>query len=226
MIYEPETIRVMNAVLEEGDSVLIAGAHRGYFAEHCLNLGCKVYAFEPEATNFSILKSKVEGRNVELFNVALGDRKASAILYVNTDNDGGHALWDISLNKDNIKSKEDHILQNTIVETIDSLFPSGIDRLKLILLDAEGSELSILKGAINTIVDSDIEYIICEINEFALRNANASQKTLRSYLSMYGFQSYIMKEDEVAKAGDTNVVAKVNDKNVVFNMLFSRAGAI
>src|SRR5690606_10064538 len=100
MIYEPETIRVMNAVLEEGDSVLIAGAHQGYFAEHCLNLGCKVYAFEPEVTNFSILESKVKGRNVELFNVALGDRKASAILYVNTDNDGGHALWDISLNKD------------------------------------------------------------------------------------------------------------------------------
>lgn len=227
--YEPETVRIFNEVLKEGDSVIIAGAHQGYFVEYCAKLGCRVYGFEPEENNFKILEERVSKYpNVHIQNVALGDREVTAKLYYNSDNDGGHALWDVSLNTLNVKSKEAPIIQNVKVTTIDTIFPEGIDRLKLVLLDAEGSEHSILKGAINTIIDSEVPYIICEINDFALKHANTSQMLLRSYLSVYGYDAYMMNENKVVDVlkKDVKAVIPNTDTSIVFNMLFSRRGKI
>ena len=230
--YEPETIRIFDAVLKEGDSVIIAGAHQGYFVSHLSRLvrnNGKVYAFEPEPKNFGILSETVKGfDNVEVFNFALGDKKATAKFYVNSDNDGGHALWDVSTHPSNDKTRANPQVLNVEVNTVDDLFPDGIPNLKLMMLDAEGAEPSIIKGAINTIVDSDCPYIITEINNGALKQCNTSQENLRSYLSIYGFKGFMMNVDEVIEVGANSVeaVVKDTDQEVVFNMLFSRQGKV
>ena len=230
--YEPETTRIFDAVLKEGDSVIIAGAHQGYFVSYMANLVGKsgrVFAFEPEPKNFGILSETVKGLdNVEIFNFAIGDKKAKANFYVNSDNDGGHALWDVSTHPSNEKTRANPQVLSIEVNTVDELYPDGIPNLKLMMLDAEGAEPAIIKGAINTIVDSECPYIIAEINNGALKQCNTSQGTLRSYLSMYGFKGYMMNVDEVIEVGDNSVkaVVKDTDQEVVFNMLFSRRGKI
>ena len=232
IIYEPETLRVFDAVLNEGDSVIVAGAHQGFFVSYISNLigkTGKVYGFEPETKNFGILKEKVGHlENVEIFNLALGDREASAKFYFNSDNNGGHALWDVSQNKDNIKTQANVVVEKVEVKTLDGLFPDGIENLKLIMLDAEGSEHSILRGAINTIIDSEVPFIICEINDFALDKCGTSQMNLRGYLSVYGFTPYAMNDEKVVDVEKGKVTAFMPDlKNeVVFNMLFSRRGKV
>lgn len=231
-IYEPETLRVFDAVLKEGDSVIVAGAHQGFFVSYISKLvgkTGKVYGFEPETKNFQLLKEKVgDLENVEIFNIALGDREANAKLYFNSDNDGGHALWDVSQNKENVKTKENFVVEKVEVKTLDGLFPNGVENLKLIMLDAEGSEHSILKGGINTIIDSEVPFIICEINDFALDRCGTSQMTLRSYLSVYGFTPYAMNEEKVVDVHKDKVKAFTPDlkQEVVFNMLFSRRGKV
>jgi FkbM family methyltransferase len=230
--YEPETLRIFDAVLKEGDSVIIAGAHQGFFVLYLAALvgkTGKVYAFEPEKKNFEILSEKVKGiENVEINNFALGEREASAKFYFNSDNDGGHALWDVAINPNNVKSQANPTIENVEVKTIDSLFPDGIENLKLLMLDAEGSEHSIIKGGINTIADSETPYIICEINNFAMNRCMTSQLSLRSYLSMYGYKPYVMNEKEVIDVGKDEVKAFIPDteQEVVFNMLFSRNGKV
>jgi FkbM family methyltransferase len=230
--YEPETTRIFDAVLKEGDSVIIAGAHQGYFVSYMANLVGKtgrVFAFEPEPNNFGILSETVKGLdNVEIFNFAIGDKKAKANFYVNSDNDGGHALWDVSTHPSNEKTRANPQVLSVEVNTIDELYPDGIPNLKLMMLDAEGAEPAIIKGAINTIVDSECPYIITEINNGAMKQCNTSQGTLRSYLSMYGFKGYMMNVDEVIEVGDNSVkaVVKDTDQEVVFNMLFSRRGKV
>lgn len=230
--YEPETLRIFDAVLKEGDSVIIAGAHQGFFVLYLAALvgkTGKVYAFEPEKKNFEILSEKVKGiENVEINNFALGEREASAKFYFNFDNDGGHALWDVAINPNNVKSQANPTIENVEVKTIDSLFPDGIENLKLLMLDAEGSEHSIIKGGINTIADSETPYIICEINNFAMNRCMTSQLSLRSYLSMYGYKPYVMNEKEVIDVGKDEVKAFIPDteQEVVFNMLFSRNGKV
>lgn len=230
--YEPETTRVFDRILKDGDRVIICGAHQGYFVEYCSKLvkSGRVFGFEAEPENFSLLLSKCgKLENVELFNFALGDREATAKLYINSDNDGGHALWDPSENPSNIKTKENPKVVPVEVKTIDSLFDGkDLSKLKLLMLDAEGSEHSIIKGGINTIVDAEVPYIICEINNFALRKCNTSQVSLRNYLSMYGFTGYVMNEEKVVDIGKDEVKAFVPgmESEVVFNMLFSRRGKI
>jgi FkbM family methyltransferase len=231
-IYEPETLRVFDAVLKEGDSVIVAGAHQGFFVSYISKLvgkTGKVYGFEPETKNFQLLKEKVgDLENVEIFNIALGDREANAKLYFNSDNDGGHALWDVSQNKENVKTKENFVVEKVEVKTLDGLFPNGVENLKLIMLDAEGSEHSILKGGINTIIDSEVPFIICEINDLALDRCGTSQMNLRSYLSVYGFTPYAMNEEKVVDVHKDKVKAFTPDlkQEVVFNMLFSRRGKV
>ncbi len=232
--YEPETVRIFNEVLKDGDQVIIAGAHQGGFAYHCSKLvgeKGKVLAFEPEPENNKILSKTVEGlNNVEVFPFALGDRNLEEVaFYINSDNDGGHALWDVSQHPFNVKTKQDKQVIKVKIKTIDDLFADrDMSSLKLLMLDAEGSEHCILKGAINTIVDNDVPYVICEIgNEVAMTGCQTSEMALRNYMSVYGFSEYLMLPDKVKKINKSPIVKKdSNDKGYTFNMFFSRRGEV
>jgi FkbM family methyltransferase len=232
--YEPETIRIFNAVLKEGDQVIVCGAHQGYFVSICsqrVGATGRVFGFEPEPGNFSLLKAKCGGlENVELFNFALGDREVTAKLYVNSDNDGGHALWNPADNPSNVKTKENPQIHSVEVKTIDGVFDGkDLSKLKLLMLDAEGSEHSIIKGGINAIVDNEVPFIITEINNYALSKCQTSQMSLRAYLSMYGFTGYVMNEDKVIDINPREEVKAFipnTEQEVVFNILFSRRGRV
>lgn len=224
--YEPETTRIFDEVLKEGDKVIIAGAHQGYFVTYCSKLvgqSGKVYGFEPEKKNYAILKEKVKDlANVEVFQVALGDKEVTAKLFFNSDNDGGHSLWDCSDHPLNVLTKANPLVQPCEVKMIDKFFEDkDLTGLKLCMFDAEGSEHSILRGGINTITDYDVPYIICEISP-ALEACLSSQMSLRGFLSMYGYKAYMMEGKLVEPQKPVRVFATEDGNEVVFNMLFKR----
>jgi FkbM family methyltransferase len=229
--YEPETVRVFNAVLKEGDYAIICGAHQGYFASVCSALvgkTGKVFAFEPDPKNFTYLKETCGGMgNVELFNFALGDRKTKAKFYINADNDGGHALWDISLNPFNVETKKKRETMDVDVNTIDDLFVGrDMSRLKLLMLDAEGSEHAIIRGGMEIITNNDVPYIVCEINHEALRHCGTSQMELRDAMAVNGYKAYWMEADKATDIGSDEWIVLSDKTPVVFNILFSRCGAV
>jgi FkbM family methyltransferase len=229
--YEPETVRVFNAVLKEGDKCIIAGAHQGYFATVCARLvgqTGKVFAFEPEPKNFAMLSEACKGLdNVELFKCALGNRKANATFFVNSDNDGGHALWDVSQNPYNVETIRDGIKIKVEVNTLDDLFADrDMTGLKLLMLDAEGSEQAIIMGGIDVITDNDVPFIICEINNEALVSCGTSQMILRDCMTVQGYRAYWMKEDGLEDIGKDEWSVKLKDEPIVFNVLFSNRGEV
>lgn len=231
--YEPETRRIMGVVLKEGDSFLIAGAHQGGLAMYAASLvgpKGKVYAFEPESGNYEILKKMVEPfKNVKTYNFALGDREREAMLFLNGDNSGGHALFNVALHASNVKTRKNPLTTKVQVKTLDDVLSDvDLSSLKLILLDAEGAEHSIIKGGINTIVDYDIPYIICEINDFAMNQCNTCQTSLRAYMDMYGYRCYAIADDKCVdtKTGTDIECATTEGQAVVFNVLFSRKGKV
>jgi hypothetical protein len=67
------------------------------------------------------------------------------------------------------------------------------------LFDVEGAEHSLLKGAINTIVDNQVPYIVTEINNGALKMCLTSQMALRSYMSIYGYEVYFLNTESADK---------------------------
>jgi FkbM family methyltransferase len=230
--HEPGTVRIFNAVLTAGDCSIIAGAHRGFFASVMAALvgpKGKVFAFEPEPENYkALVETTKDFGNVETFNFALGNKETTAPFYVNSDNDGGHALWDVALHPNNEKTREQRTVLTIEVKTIDGLLGErDLSRLKLLILDAEGAEHAILKGAMNTIVDNDVPYVICEVNAGAMEHCNTSQMGLRGFMSLYGYKGYLILEDRVSEIANTPLVVNGADESgYVFNMLFSRVGKV
>lgn len=229
-IYEPETQALMKKVLKEGDNFVIAGAHRGVLSSVAASLvGPKGHGFlfEPESENYQILTETMKCfSNIKIFNHALGDRECEAKFFINDDNNGGHALWDVSLNLYNLKSQKNRRVKNVRVRKLDNVLEEeGIESLKLILFDMEGAEHSALKGSINTIVDLDVPYIISEINGLGLRNCGTTQILLRSFMKAYGYREYGMDGKKTDVSIDKELFAyNEKDGEVVFNILFSRNG--
>ena len=230
--YEIETRQIMAKVLKEGDSFLIAGAHQGGLSAYAAALvgpTGTVYGFEPEKDNYSILTETVKPfGNVKTYPYALGDRDSEAALFINKDNSGGHSLFDVGKHPDNVKTRENPSFEMVAVKTVDSfLEDEDLSRLKLILFDMEGAELSALRGAINTIVDNEVPYIITEINDFALQQCNSTQMSLRGFMDMYGYECFVITSEGCKDTNKkTMITCEADGKPVVFNVLFSRKGKV
>lgn len=102
------------------------GNHSKFFTEV---MGAEVWSFEPEPSNFRILKKNHKDNN---FNVGLSDEKGKAGIEQNPTNMGASEITE----GDSVK-----------LETLDSynLEPD------LIKIDVEGMESKVIKGAIETI---------------------------------------------------------------------------
>ena len=135
---------------EPSGTVLDIGAKYGEFAVLCsLNPGTKkVFSFEPLPSNFKKMKELVEanGNRVVPVGVALGDQPGEIEAGVDRDRRGkmlsmfgpGHGL-------------------RIEVRTLDSY---GFEDVGLMKIDVEGFEMSVLRGALNTIRESHPRIVI------------------------------------------------------------------
>jgi len=145
-ILEKETTGYFLKNVSEGDMVLDIGANIGYytliFAKLVGEKG-KVFAFEPDPSNFEILKKNVTTnnfQNVILENVAVTNSTGTTELYLSTKDMGHHRIY---------KSK--HMSKNHVsVKTIrlDDYLNSNsfLEKISFVKLDVEGSEFGSLKG--------------------------------------------------------------------------------
>ena len=202
-LYESETSQFVERVLKEGDCFVDIGAHIGYFsllAAKIVGDHGTVFSFEPEKKNYDHLKQNIAMNgltNIKTFNIALSSEKKEGKLFVNSDNDGGHALWDVSKHPFNKNSRHAHVKQAVTVATLDSIIQSeSIDRIHLIKIDTEGTEHNILQGSLNTIKRCKVPYIICEINRFGLEQMGTDENRFREFMKDLGYESYLIREKE------------------------------
>jgi FkbM family methyltransferase len=126
----------------KGDVVVDIGAHYGFYTLNASRLvGSKgmVLSFEPHPDNYRGLLMNMrlnDVKNVKTFNTALGDFDGRAKLYVQSHS-GGHSIFFRSGNHISVElAKLDTFMERLALERVD-----------LIKIDAEGAELSILRGA-------------------------------------------------------------------------------
>jgi len=131
----------IKASVKEGDTVIDVGAYIGYYTILMSDLvgpTGRVYAFEPDPDNFSVLEENVGDReNVNLVNSAVSDYEGLGTLYRSKVNKGDHRLY---------PSYEGQSYRDVDVTTLDyymlgRLYPSFIK------IDAQGAEGAVLKGA-------------------------------------------------------------------------------
>lgn len=148
--YEAEDESMAYRLIQNGNTVLDVGAHIGWYA---INFAkrfpqSKIYSFEPIGITFEFLKRNIERNsteNIAIFNYGCSNKKEEKPLYYFK---GGSALASIE-NLINHKGAQKIKCAFKPIDMIcHELQISSVDFIKC---DAEGSELFILQGGVNTI---------------------------------------------------------------------------
>jgi FkbM family methyltransferase len=144
--FEPiETGRVTK-LLQQTDLFVNVGANVGYYVCLARQLGKRVIAVEPLEQNVQLLQRNVlanEWNDVEILPVGLGDRTSLLRLY-----GGGTAASFVP----GWAGAQSGYFQIVPVTTLDAILSGRFDGERiLILIDVEGFELQVLKGALQQI---------------------------------------------------------------------------
>lgn len=224
-LYEAETSNFIGSLLQPGDTFIDIGAHVGYFsmlASALVGPTGTVYAFEPDATNYAHLLEHIEvneALHVRPMHLAVGAKPAIAEFFVNQDNDGGHALWEVGRHPFNERSRQAPVTRKVCVTSLDHLFATtDLSRLRAIKMDAEGAEFAILVGARGLLARHRVPFVIAEVNRFGLESMGASERLLRGFMSDLGYETYLFQPGQafVQKLAPTDIP----ETNYVFNVLF------
>lgn len=224
-LYEPETTQFLVSVLRPGDAFVDVGTHVGYFstlAAAVVGPGGKVVSFEPEAENFTRLLDNLRLNSfahVEPVNMAVGEAEGEAEFFVNADNDGGHALWDVGLHAFNRLSREAPRAHRVKVTSLDAFLGArDLPPIRALKIDAEGAEQQVLRGAEALLRDRPIPFVVCEVNRFGLARMGASEAGLRAYMAGLGYETWVFLpgESSLVKLEPEHTV----ETDFVFNLLF------
>lgn len=196
-LYEPETVWALASILKPGDTFVDVGAHVGYFsliAAALVGPMGRVIAFEPNESNFEYLVQNAALNKCRIMThcEAVGNRKGSAEMWVNLDNDGGHAFWDVGEHPFNVKSKETPTKKLTRLIALDDIADL---RPNLIKVDVEGCEFNVMQGATQTLRANPDCAVICEINRYALGMMGATEAGLRTLMEKgHGYQCWFLEQ--------------------------------
>lgn len=150
--YEKENIQFLKTTIQPGNIIIDIGAHLGLMSAICAQLtGNKgsIYAFEPTPLTFEILKKVIRMNGaqniIQPVNKAVSNFTGELDFFVD-DNDGSNANSLVSRNDKNRNARK------TKVVTLDDFIrEKELKKLDLVKIDAEGSELDVLRGAVNSI---------------------------------------------------------------------------
>ena len=174
--HEPETPYL--ADLLSGDAVCLhVGASDGRHSYVMTQVAPKarIYAFEPSAFAFAVLKTGIAwhrmGKQVTAIHAAVGDKPGELLLVTPKKRSGrmGRAYAYIAETMPNGPARPDledagMEVQPTPVVTLDGFCAEhGVTHVDFIRMDIEGAELMALKGAL-TILDRDRPHILLEIH--------------------------------------------------------------
>ena len=163
-------VDTINERVHEGDTVVDVGACAGYYTRllsQRVGPSGKVYAFEPNPTNFKLLAGNTEGlENVILVNRAVSDKAGTGTLSLSTTNSGDHRLYDAGEGRETIEVD---------VVTLDEYFGTfgTLQSIDFIKIDAQGAEGAVFAGARNLIAASPtmvavVEYAPKMMKEFGI----------------------------------------------------------
>jgi FkbM family methyltransferase len=132
------------------------GTHSTYFATQFE----EVMSFEPNQRIRKLLEWNCEPySNITVFPHALSDQRGFGYLFISDTNNQGSARIDVSHKKSDLVDQDEGLVE---LVTLDSVVPEK-RTVSLIKIDVEGSELKVLRGALNCI-ERDHPVIMFEQN--------------------------------------------------------------
>lgn len=182
--YEPFESDVISSLLKPGDITLDIGAHFGYYTLlFSLLTGPKgrVFAFEPDPTNFSILRKHVNSyqlNNVELEQKAVANKTTTLKLYRSTQNPGDHRIYDSIDGRQAIQVE---------AVALDDYFRNYTGRIDFIKMDIQGAEPGAIEGMSTLLQNNKSLYLATEFWPFGIKAFGVDPPQYLRTLLNYGF---------------------------------------
>lgn len=218
-VHEPFETELVKKEIRDGDVVLDIGANIGYYTLIFAKLvGEKgnVFAFEPDPTNFALLKKNVEingYQNVILVQKAVSNKTEKTRLYLSEDNKADHKIYDAHDGRQSIE-----------IEAIrlDDYFKDYDGRIDFIKMDIEGAEASALQGALNLLKKNKNVKLVTEFWPSALKKSGAEPGEYLNLLIELGFSLYHLNEKEkkiepidASESLKTHIIEQKNAANLL-----------
>lgn len=185
--YEYRKVQFFENILQEGMTFLDIGANRGYYtllAAKLMNDTGNILAFEPNPYNYYWLNKAVEANtytSIKTFALALSDKNGEESMFLNDNRSGNCSL----INKKGENCKR----MDVKARTLDSIFGEmKIKNIDMIKIDVEGAELSVLKGAQQTLSEIRDLMLLIEVH------SNVNKNHLHSFLEKCGFSTIWNRE--------------------------------
>lgn len=194
-IWLTKTYTPRGSEIKEDNIILDVGAHIGLFSLLAAKaaLKGKVYAFEPSADNFLLLKENIELNkinNVVLIDKAVAQKSGTREFALSPDDPAGHALPYEETNRRKVSipvaSLDDFIKEN------------NVDRIDFLKMDCEGAEYEIFFDCSDEILKK-INKISMEYHDV---DAERTVEHIKNFLEKRGFDVF------VKTVGDNMLYAK------------------
>jgi FkbM family methyltransferase len=218
-IYEPLETEVVGREVSAGDVVVDIGAHIGYYTLMLARIvgPCgKVYAFEPDPENFTLLQRNVKEngyRNVVLLQKAVSDRNGSATLYLSEDNSGDHRLYD---------SHDDRRVVQVETTTLDWVFRDYGGPIGFVKMDIQGAECAALNGMTGLLAANRVTKIMSEFWPAGLRACGFDPEKYAGLLADRGFRIFDLNGErrQVVPASLPHMLRELNSGARTYTNLF------
>jgi len=191
--------QLLRRILFEGAVVVDAGANIGVysrFLSRCVGPTGFVHSFEPSPENFRRLQSATRKlSNVRLCRAAVGERSGVTKLYVSDKLNVDHRTY--------LAEGDSRATVDIDIIALDDYFKPG-ERVDLIKMDIQGSELQALRGANRVLTDNPAAKLLLEFWPYGLKQSGASWTELIAALeSRNMFISRLTNRGLVAFRGDS-----------------------
>jgi len=190
--YECIQTQYFKSLVRPGDVFFDIGSNIGYYsltAAPLVGPGGKIYAFEPAAQQFTLLKGNI-ARNglgqVEPVQLALSDCSGPGVLHLDDVFNTGSA----ALRRGTAAGPhEETVTCTTLDDFVDS---RHLDRIDVMKIDVEGFEMNVLRGGCRTL-ERLRPTLLIEVKEHHLQQGGSSREDLYVYLRSLGYTSFRIK---------------------------------
>lgn len=227
---EPSTIEWIEQ-MKEGEVMYDIGANIGSYSVLAGKKGVKVFSFEPEAENYSLLVKNLQLNNIEpnAYCLAISDEEKAGTLYAGQQGVGGACH---SFNEKvgyDLKEKNFGFSQGCFGVPLDKLIEDGLPHPQHLKIDVDGFEYKVIKGA-EKILSNGIKSVLIEVNTNLQQHIDMVEhlckmgfefdeqqveRAKRKEGTFKGVAEYIFTKKKKDKKTLSRVARKINDTPLV-----------
>jgi FkbM family methyltransferase len=207
--------------LVRGGSVIDVGANIGYTATvfaRATTPGEKVFAFEPEPSNFRILEQTAHQREfistIVPLQLAVGAENSSINLWINDHHHADHRVITEQFGSVHPDSKQ----VSVSLVSIDSFLADKPGNISLIKIDVQGYELAVCQGMQQTLRQNPDIAVILEFMPSAMRELGFHADDLIEFMLAREFRIYCVHPKGKLSPG----LPEFKDDLTYFDLLFTR----